>query len=285
MRFNSKLNRKSGSIANPSERPVTFDCAALTDPGPRRSTNEDHFLIADLGERVRVASTSVPGLARLADDTQEVCNPVLMVADGVSGQPNGETASALTIRTVVAHLADLAGARATPEGAPPVAEVMSKALEEAGGILREMTEANPGGAPATTGTMAAVEWPSLDLVHVGDSRCYLVRSGELNQLTTDHTLAEELRAVGGAPAPALTHILTRAIGGECQVSDRRRLQLLRGDTLLVCSDGLSDTLDEDTLKEILGSRASATKRCRQLIRSAIAANTRDNVTAIVVTAA
>lgn len=258
---------------------VSFECAGRTGSG-RRATNDDHFLIGDLDEGLRVASTSVSKLASKAEPGPQLHRPVLMVADGVSGQPGAEMASALAICTVAEGLEQLT----TPLLDGAAVGAVDEALRVAGGTLRALAPA-PGQVPASSGTIAMVDWPHLDLVHVGHSRCYLLRDGELRQLTTDHTIAEDLRGLGSDCAEAYSHFLTRAIGPELQAPDHRQLELAPADTLLVASNGLTDTLDDQTIGALLGSSASAAERCERLFRSVLGTpDVHHNVTVVVLTA-
>lgn len=264
-------------------RKVSLECAGRTESG-LRATNDDHFLIGDLDEGLRVASTSVSELAPNAEPGPQLHRPVLMVADGVSGQPGAEMASALAIRAVAEGLEQLT----TPLADGAAIGAVDEALRVAGSTLRALAPAL-GQVPASSGTIAMVDWPHLDLVHVGHSRCYLLRDGELRQLTTDHTIAEELRGLGCDCAEAYNHFLTRAIGPELQeqpqAPDHRRLELAPADTLLVASNGLTDTLDDQTIGALLASRASAAERCERLFRSVLGApDVHHNVTVVVLTA-
>lgn len=260
---------------------VRFECAGRTEPG-RRKSNDDHFMIGDLDDGLRVTSSSVRGLAFEAESGAPLHRPVLMVADGVSGQPGATTASATAICAVAEGLEHLT----MPVRTEAAVDAVDEALRVAGRSLRARAESFLD-APASTSTIAVVDWPHVDLVHVGHSRCYLLREGRLRQLTTDHTMAEELRRIGCKPGPALSHVLTRAIGANEQAPDHRRLDLATGDTLLVASNGLTETLDDLTLGSILGSRpkASASEHCDALFRSVFGADAvHHNVTVVVLTA-
>jgi serine/threonine protein phosphatase PrpC len=269
---------------NPELEPtddVRLECAGRTAPGQRKS-NDDHFMIGDLGDGLRVALSSVPGLAFEAESGTPLHRPVLMVADGVSGQPGATTASATTICAVAEGLEHLT----MPVRTGAAVDAVDEALRVAGRSLRARAESSFD-APASSSTIAVVDWPHVDLVHVGHSRCYLLREGRLRRLTMDHTMAEELRRIGCKPGPAMSHVLTRAIGASEQAPDHRRLELATGDTLLVASNGLTETLDDCSLGAILGSRpkASAPEHCDELFRSVFGADAvHHNVTVVVLTA-
>lgn len=263
------------------DAPVSLECAGSTDAGSR-ATNDDHFLIGDLDDGLRVARTSVPELARTAEPGAHLRRPVLMVADGVSGQPGAELASALATRAVAGGLEELT----IPAREGAAVDAVAEAMRVTGGRLRELAQ-SPAWVPATSATVAVVDWPHVELVHVGHTRCYLHRGGRLRQLTTDHTIAEMLRRAGSDCGPGMDHVLTRAIGAEDQAPDHRRLDLVSGDTLLVASNGLTDALDDRRISSLLGSRpwGSAEECCDQVLRSVLGPQVvHRNVTIVVLTA-
>ena len=140
----------------------------------------------------------------------------------------------------------------------------------------------------TTLTVALSLGPDLTVAHVGDSRVYLLRRGALHRLTRDHTLAQELADLGEIPAGdvathRLRHVLTQAIGvweagGEPEV---RRFRLADGDRLLLCTDGLTEMVDDATIAAELGRDRSAADIGQALIDLALARGGRDNVTVVV----
>jgi protein phosphatase len=126
------------------------------------------------------------------------------------------------------------------------------------------------------------------IVHVGDSRAYLFRAGGLNRLTKDHTYAQMLVDCGKlAPsdiaASGVRHVLTNALGGSSEHVDVDvdLLRLEDGDRLLLCSDGLSDLVEDDTIAQTLAGAASSADACSQLVQLALDRGGRDNVTVIV----
>jgi protein phosphatase len=130
--------------------------------------------------------------------------------------------------------------------------------------------------------------PDLTVIHVGDSRVYLLRQGALHQLTRDHTRAQELADLGAIPAGdiathRLRHVLTQAIGirevgGEPEVG---RFRLADGDRLLLCTDGLNEMVDDAAIAAELGRNRSAAEICQALIDLALVQGGHDNVTIVV----
>jgi protein phosphatase len=136
----------------------------------------------------------------------------------------------------------------------------------------------------TTLTLAYVAFPRLYVSHVGDSRCYLFRNNALSRLTTDHTLAEQLRQSGRpAGVSQWDHVLWNALGGgEAGVKPEiHRVILEPGDAILLSSDGLTKHVPDETIAALLGQMSDATTACRQLVDAANAGGGSDNVTVVV----
>jgi protein phosphatase len=140
----------------------------------------------------------------------------------------------------------------------------------------------------TTLTMAYVVWPRLFIVHVGDSRCYLLRRSELKQLTEDHTVAQQyvesgVLAADEAETSRWSNVLWNVVGG---ASDELAPQVYKselqlGDTLLLCTDGLNKHVSDDRIAQVLAEDADAEKVCRCLVAAANDAGGSDNVTIVV----
>ena len=141
----------------------------------------------------------------------------------------------------------------------------------------------------TTLTLGYLLWPRLYVVHVGDSRAYLYRGGEARQLTTDHTVAQQMVEKGlltpdeAAESP-WGHALLRCVGADSPepVADVLKVRLRPGDVILFCTDGLSKYLDPAAIAAALSKVESAEVTARALVAAAIDAGGRDNVTAVVV---
>lgn len=229
---------------------VRWQACGATDVG-RREHNEDAFFVDDaLG--------------------------LMVVADGVGGHQAGEVASQVTCEVLardVQHSGDLDGA------------IRSANLE-----VRDAVAAGRGKAGmATTVVAAQFDGSRYELAWVGDSRAYLW-DGQLKLLTRDHSYVESLLEAGQITfAEARNHprknVIVQAIG--LQDEDKLRVgsnrgQLKAGDTLVLCSDGLSDVVDCDRLAEILARDEPLEQRCQELVRTAVQNGGRDNVTVVLV---
>jgi PPM family protein phosphatase len=276
------------SAPRPDSAAVQVELAALSDPGKVRPNNEDHFLVVRIHRALQTLLTNLP--AGLVPAHAEEVGYAMVVADGMGGMAAGEVASRLAIRTLV-NLA-----LATPDwvlksGEAESERVMQRMAERyrrVDAILREEAQTDPSLAGmGTTMTLACNLGADLILTHVGDSRAYLVRGGELHLLTHDHTLVQELVDRGVVhPEHAATHlfrhVLTRALGarkGETE-AEVRRISLAHEDQLLLCTDGLTDMVDVRTIGDILRSAASANEACQKLVASALDNGGKDNVTVV-----
>ena len=281
---------------------VELDVAGKTDLGLEREINQDQFFIATLQRRLAVLDTSLPPTSRtwLPPSTD---GTLMVVADGMGGTEGGEIASSVAIRSVSEYVCNVmpwvdAKQRemdAVPD-APPVplrATIpgvrtgLHHALVQGDSDVRDAAVSAGGTDMGTTVTLAYLLWPLLYVAHVGDSRCYLLRDGQLTQLTTDHTLAEKMKQrteVEIDESSPWHHILWNALGGgeyaaiEPEVH-RHDLQL--GDTILVCSDGLTKHASDDEIVNALRSSDSAAEACRRLIAIANADGGTDNTTVVI----
>jgi protein phosphatase len=218
---------------------------------------------------------------------------VFVVADGMGGQAGGAEASALAVETSLKYLRTLL---------PLILRMDLDQLEMAEEVLRtaiclchEDVLDRAADAPAskrqmgTTLTLAFVLWPQLFVVHVGDSRCYLLRDGTMRQITRDHTMAQEMIDGGldpevARPSPRLENALTNVVGGgDDQVikPDVLRLTMEQNDSILLCTDGLTKMLPDDRIRELTNRETFANARCQALIEAANEAGGRDNITVVV----
>jgi len=202
--------------------------------------------------------------------------PLYAVADGMGGHRGGEVASQLALTTI---------AESFRKGAEPFADQVraaNRAVFERSGADRAVA------GMGTTLTAAVIQGDVAHLVHVGDSRAYLLRAGSLRQLTDDHTLVNRMVKAGEiTPAEAEVHpnrnVLVRALGTEADVPlDERDVGLLDGDRLLLCSDGLTGMLTEDQIQAILASTQGAPQEAAdRLVLAANRAGGVDNITVVV----
>jgi serine/threonine protein phosphatase PrpC len=260
----------------------------VTDQGKVRTSNEDHFLIAEMARILWVRQSSLP-----QPDTQHGRNHahVLLVADGMGGHLAGEVASALTVESIEAFVLHILKrfSNLQPTDEQAVLKELQDALRQADARLLEEAAHHPEWARmGTTLTMAFVSGRALFVIHAGDSRCYLFRAGQLVQLTLDHNIAAELARRGIIKPEEVRshqwrHIVTNVVGGNdagVQV-DVRKSGLESGDALLLCSDGLTDMLTDERIASILAEQSEPESACHRLIDEGNAAGGRDNITCIV----
>jgi protein phosphatase len=272
-----------------TQRPAAedIDVFGLTHPGLARRDNQDHFLIASLHRTSKVHGTSLPWHT-LPGPASESRGYVFLIADGVGGAPNGAQASALAVRAVMRYLTDVVELCGLPDvGRDPaildqLRESVARGHER---VLAHGTEGAESGM-ATTLTMVTVVWPRAYLVHVGDSRCYRLRDGQLERLTTDQTMAEALRSAGALSADAAAvsrfkDVLWSVIGGAEMTPEVQAVGCERADVLLLCTDGLTRHVSDAEIAEQLRAGADAETTCRALSRLALERGGSDNVTVVV----
>jgi PPM family protein phosphatase len=215
---------------------------------------------------------------------------LFVVADGLGGQEGGEVASRCVVEAFTEFAERLARDEASAFSQPPdpkrsreenllaegTALAQRAVLSRRVGFLRDM---------GSTVVAVAMGERGGAVSHVGDSRLYRLREGQLEAITRDHSVIEELRAVGLSPPPrgqsAFGHIITRALGTERAEPAVQRLEVRAGDVYLLCSDGLYEPLGPEKLAEGLALPAAAAA-CNVLVTGAYDAGGRDNITAVVV---
>ncbi|MEX2307225.1 MAG: protein phosphatase 2C domain-containing protein [Pirellulales bacterium] len=266
-----------------------MDCFGLTDVGRKRPNNQDHFLIADLNKSLRVHGTSLnlDDEIRIYGGSQ---GKLLIVADGMGGEAEGERASTIAVDQVTTYvLNSLAWCfRLEEESEHDFEDHLKEALASCQKSIHAVADTHPDmKSMGTTMTMVYIVWPRAFVVHVGDSRCYLFRDRKLEQVTTDHTMGHVLAEVGHirrdeARRSTMGHALWNVLGGrsdELSV-DVYKLTLERDDTMLLCTDGLYDMVPHDMLEAALIASTSAETTCRKLVDLANTAGGSDNITLI-----
>jgi protein phosphatase len=268
---------------------IRIDVSALSHTGYRRANNEDHYLVVRLGRTLETVSTSLPA-GDVPERTEEV-NYVMIVADGMGGHRAGEIASRMAITTLIRLALDVPDwiFRIDDAHAQEIERRSRSRVQEVDALLVESGQRDPSLAGMGT-TLTAARSLGRDLVitHVGDSRAYLLRGGNLLRLTRDHTFAQLLvdtgqLAPGDVAGSSHRHVLTNALGGssaDVEV-DTDRIQLEDGDRLLLCSDGLTDLVDDESIASILLETTRSSDACEKLVQRALDAGGRDNVTVIV----
>jgi serine/threonine protein phosphatase PrpC len=246
---------------------VSIDIVGLTDQGQVRTNNEDAVWVdPELG--------------------------LLIVADGMGGHKAGEVASGMAVTTVHDNFKQLAKAQ-------NAGEILDKrfsqdtnrlgfCLKMANQMIFEAAKRYPqDSGMGTTCTAVVVKDDRLSVAHVGDTRCYLIRRGELEQLTEDHSLVTEqikhgLIGKDDEAARLNQNILTRSLGTEAQVRiDLDEHPLFPGDVLLLCSDGLGKELSDGQVLQTAMETPEPQNLAKRLIEMANAAGGRDNITVAV----
>jgi PPM family protein phosphatase len=227
------------------------------------------------------AGVSHVGLVRDSNEDSAFVAPyVALVADGVGGAAAGEVASATAAYAVAATVLQRHGV----DAAGVVAEAFAAARDNVRlGVQRDLNRLGM----ATTLTVLVCDGRSVVLGHVGDSRAYLLRAGELRQITTDHTYVQHLVDTGRLSAQARdTHpwrnVVLRSVDGDPEGSglDITRLDVRIGDRLLICSDGLTDLVDDARIAAVLRAQ-DPEAAAAALTRDALSAGGRDNITCVV----
>jgi serine/threonine protein phosphatase PrpC len=271
------------------QRGLAVTAFGLTDTGRVRATNEDQFLCAELTKAMRVWQTT---LSEPAAQFGEERGYLFLVADGVGGHRGGEHASALaavaieqfTLNTFQWFL------HSNGRDAQRVLQQFQAALQQADALIVEQSGAHPElRGMGTTVTMAYQLDAQLCVVHVGDSRAYLFADDRLTQITQDHTLiADMIRRGDLQPEEAahhrLRHVITNVVGGAAAGVDveAHTLTIHPGDRLLLCSDGLTDMLTNDTIAATLRVEPEPDAACAALVAQANDAGGTDNITVVVV---
>ncbi|HEX5895945.1 MAG TPA: Stp1/IreP family PP2C-type Ser/Thr phosphatase [Thermoleophilaceae bacterium] len=224
--------------------------AGRTDVGRQRSANEDSLVVRP---------------------------PLFAVADGMGGAKAGEVASAVAVEAV----------EAAKESGEPAEAQLAGIVREANRRIYDLAVADESRrGMGTTLTLAKLHGDEVSLAHVGDSRAYRMRGGELEQLTRDHSLVAELERSGQITPEAAEHhpqrsIITRALGPEPDVEvDTYTLTGREGDLFLICSDGLTSMISDDEVGSILRSAGSLDEAADALVRAANQSGGKDNITVI-----
>jgi serine/threonine protein phosphatase PrpC len=269
-------------------RDEEIDVYGLTNTGKVRSENQDHFLICALKKQMVVHQTSLTQTDHLMADPERLAF-LMMVADGVGGGNKGADASRIALEAVMQYVSHsmrcyyAAGSKDDREFYDALKQMAHQCHSE----LRRRGEEDPDyRGMATTLTLYLGVWPRAYLLQLGDSRCYLLRSNELTQITRDQTMAQELVDLGIIPRAAATvgrlaHTLSSSIGGRQTAPVITRLDIKWGNVVLLCSDGLTKHVSDERIRDRLRSMTSARQACEDLLQDALADGGSDNITIIV----
>jgi protein phosphatase len=265
---------------------VEVDLAAVSDRGLVRESNQDHYLVVRVERSLETVLTNLlPG--QFPTRAEEVAYG-LVVADGMGGPAGGEVASQLAITTLVSlalHTPDwVLGIR--PKDTRRRMQRMAERWRLVQDALRQRGDREPALGQMGTTMVAAVSLGTrLVLGHIGDSRVYLFRQGQFHQLTRDHTLVQTLLDLGQlTPEQATAHpersALLRSLSAarDTAQGDFQQALLADGDQLLLCTDGLTDMVDTETISSVLNRAPSANEACQVLLAAALHNGGKDNVT-------
>jgi len=252
---------------------VDYQSGRRTDVGLSRLLNEDSLFLFESNRLIQSTSHAI-GL--------------YLVADGMGGHAAGEIASQTIVDTFARKtFKELALSRLIEDDEFDNEEWLHEAVLEANRDVLEIREAT-GTDLGSTLVVALLRANDLYLAHVGDSRAYLIREGQIERLTTDHSLVERLVATGQIlPQEARSHpqrnVIYRTIGDSANVEvDLSTLKLSVGDYLLLCSDGLNGMVTDQEILQIVETTPSPQAACDALISAANAAGGEDNITIILV---
>lgn len=235
---------------------LRFSHAMLTDVGKVRQRNED---MADVDAK----------------------RGVYVLADGMGGHPAGNVASKTAVVALIKHIAGK-GTRDRPAK-------LRESILVANRAVLSLAETDP--SMHGMGTTVCVVWLSQArayIAHIGDSRIYVMRDGQIHQVTRDHTVVRELIERGelsedSIEAQRMGHILTQAVGLDPNVEpDLGMIPPQAGDVFLMCSDGLSDIVDDSAMADILKETPDLDEAAKRLVQAALDAGGHDNITVLLV---
>jgi PPM family protein phosphatase len=270
----------------PSAR-VRAEFGARSHRGRVRKENEDHYLVLEFGryQETLFTSLSMRDVGARFDESAYAA----VIADGIGGGGGGAVAARVAVSTLL-QLALRFGQwhmRVDPQTAGEIMERLEwlyRRTHEA--VLTRRLPHEELARIATTLTAFHTVGTDLFVTHVGHSRCYLFRNGELTQLTPDHTLRERMStsphpAAVGEAMEDLKHILTDLIGARTNPEIAvEHFQLANNDCLLLCTNGLTDMVDDDAIADVLALRRAPLEQCDLLIDLALANGGEDNTTVV-----
>lgn len=234
---------------------------SLTDIGRKRKVNQDYVY------------TSEQPIGNLPN--------IFIVADGMGGHNAGDYASKVTVETIVEEVTSCF------EKNPIM--IMAKAIEAANGVIYKKSHENSEFEGMGTTVVAAVFIGGyLQVANVGDSRLYIINDKEIRQITRDHSLVEEMVRMGGIPrTEARNHpdknIITRAVGvNEAVEADFFTVELTEGDTVLMCTDGLTNMLEDEEIRMTISGGRDIVEKAQELVKTANKNGGRDNISVIII---
>jgi serine/threonine protein phosphatase PrpC len=266
-------------------RDEDLDFFGLTHTGLVRKDNQDQFLFCTVHRAMRLGGTSLPNPELLETRSQRLAS-IGMVADGVGGRAGGEVASRAAVEAITEYIIHSIHSFYAETGNE--SDFLDSLREGAGlcheAVLAHARETDERGM-ATTLTVLVAVWPRLYVLHIGDSRCYRYRQGELTQLTRDQTMAQALVDSGVLPVERMAqspfaHTLSSSLGGRTSAPEVTAADLEAGDVILLCTDGLTKHVPDQQIAARLGRIESSEQAARALVDDALAGGGSDNVTVV-----
>ncbi len=234
---------------------------SITDIGKKRKMNQDYVYTSEM---------PVGPLPNL-----------FLVADGMGGHKAGDYASKCAIETIVETVESSSDTEAVP--------VLEKAIRRANEVVRRRSKEDEAlNGMGTTVVAATLEGDTMYVANVGDSRLYVVSPREIRQITRDHSLVEEMVRMGGLKREqARSHpdknIITRAIGAEDEIEvDFFQVQLKHGDIVLMCSDGLTNMIEDEEIRMILHGQRDLVEKAESLVNAANNNGGKDNIAVVLI---
>lgn len=273
---------------SPPSASVRVRIGARSHQGTLRERNEDHYLVVRVGRHQETLATSLTGTD--VPPRFEESAYAMLVADGLGEGGAGSVASRVALSTI-AHLGLHYGKWNVRVDAATAMSIFERAewfYSQADTAVHTRAASSPLLKGMTTAMTAAYSaGDQLFVAHVGHSRAYLFREGALDRLTADHTIERHL-ADTGRPASVerraqdLRHILTDAVGapGAHPLVEVEQFQLMHGDVVLLCTNGLTDMLDDERVAEVLALRREPGEQCAALVELANRAGGGDNITVL-----
>jgi serine/threonine protein phosphatase PrpC len=254
---------------------ITVSLVCMTDKGLTRPGNEDAFIIADLRSG-KITMTSV----ELFNITIGECGLLMAVADGVGGSQAGEVASRLAVEQLVRRLTALSQANT-------IVERLRDGIKSSHRAIRHASLEKPSyQGMGSTMTVALIHQGQAFIGQVGDSRCYLIRAGRVQQITKDQSLAQALIDIGqlteeqAAHSPQ-RHVILQALGAQEEVEPEvSAVKLVRGDHIALCSDYLMQKVSKSELADTVREAKSLNDACARLVALANERGGEDNITLI-----
>ena len=247
---------------------VSIKIGFKTDVGRKRKANQDSYVV-------------VP-----TDQLHGAYDTLLIVADGMGGRRGGEIASSIVAQvlpeSIKSAIVAKNGSHETLDSAQLLKEAIHQADRDVHAKQEEVAELSGMGTTLVAATLSGNE---LTLAHVGDSRAYLLRDGALKQLTDDHSeVWEQVKAGNMTPEEAqhsrFRNIISRAIGTFNPIPDVQKIELIDGDELLICSDGLTSEVEDSEIARIMAGTQDVQTACDLLVKIALDMGGRDNITVI-----